>query len=339
VSDVKRVSRDGSAERGTGRIYQPRDPQHPDRTLQVWWIDYSVEGRRYRESSKSRKRSEAAKLLKQRLGQTPAQAAARAARVTFEDLEDAIVAAYELGGRRSIGRLKTAFGHLREPFEGWPARAITTEALKKYATERLEHAAPANVRYELAVLRRAMKGRLNPRPDFPSIGVHNARVGFFEQAEFEAVDFDHGTLRLEPTSTKAGTSTKNNQGRTFPHGDLPPLAEALKAQRAYTEEVQRKIGAVIPWVWHREDGSRIRKIDEAWRLARSPSRGGYEPHLLRYAQRIRHEPVLGDLATLDLVNDDGGKGDLPTCWRCSPELPTMGAPDHEARGHPITLSD
>jgi hypothetical protein len=48
-------------ERGTGRIYQPRDPQHPERTLQVWWIDYSVEGRRYRESSKSRKRTVAAR--------------------------------------------------------------------------------------------------------------------------------------------------------------------------------------------------------------------------------------------------------------------------------------
>jgi hypothetical protein len=118
-------------ERGTGRIYQPRDPSDPTRYLQVWWIDYSIEGRRHRESSKSRKRSVAAALLKQRLGQSPEQAAARAQRLTFEDLEEGIAARYELAGNRSTGRLRAAFNHLREHFAEWPARAITTEALEK----------------------------------------------------------------------------------------------------------------------------------------------------------------------------------------------------------------
>ena len=65
------------------------------------WIDYSVDGRRYRESSKSRKKSDAVKLLKQRLGQTPEQASARAQKLTFEDLEAGIVAEYQREGRRS----------------------------------------------------------------------------------------------------------------------------------------------------------------------------------------------------------------------------------------------
>jgi integrase len=172
------------------------------------------------------------------------------------------------------------------------------------------------VRYELAVLRRAMKGRMNPRPDFPSIGVHNARVGFFEPEESEAVlrelpdslkgiavvgyytgwrkseilgltweriDLEHGTMRLEPKSTKAGTSTKNNRGRTFPFGELPPLDEVLRAQRANTEETQRRIGAVIPWVWHRTDGSRVCKIDEGWRAA--CKRAGYPDRLFHDLRR------------------------------------------------------
>ena len=80
-------------------------------------------------------------------------------------------------------------------------------------------------------------------------------------------------MRLEPTSTAAGTSTKTNEGRTFPFGVLPALAEALRAQRAYTEEVQRRVGKVIPWVWHRDDGGRICKIDEAWKSA--CKRAGY----------------------------------------------------------------
>jgi hypothetical protein len=179
-------------ERGTGRVYQQRVPHNPGRTLQVWWIDYSVDGRRYRESSKSRKKSDAVKLLKQRLGQTPEQASARAQKLTFEDLEAGIVAEYQGEGRKSLGRLQAAFAHLREPFEGWTARAITAEALQKYADERLKAAKPATVKYELAVLRHAMKGRLNPRPTFPEIEVRNARTGFFEQHEFEAVGLPLG---------------------------------------------------------------------------------------------------------------------------------------------------
>jgi len=235
-------------------------------------------------------------LLKERLGQSPDAAGARATRITFEDLQAGIDAAYERQGNRSLDRLRAAFVHLAEAFAGWDARKIMTEALTRYADDRLKTAKPATVRYELAVLRRSMRGRLHPRPAFPSLEVHNARVGFFEQEEYEAVlkappeplnriavvayytgwrkseilgltwarvDFTHGVMRLEPTSVLAGTSTKNDQARTFPFGQLPPLAEALQTQRASVEEAQRRLGAVIPWVWIRNDGSRICKIDEA----------------------------------------------------------------------------
>ena len=56
-------------ERGTGRIYQPHDPANPERRLQTYWIDYHVDGRRHRESSKSRKKSDALALLKLRMGE------------------------------------------------------------------------------------------------------------------------------------------------------------------------------------------------------------------------------------------------------------------------------
>ncbi len=62
-----------------------------------------------------------------------------------------------------------------------------------------------------------------------------------------------------------------------------------------------------------------------------------EPHLLSDAQRIRHEPVLDNLAALDLVNNDGGEGDHSPCWRCSPEFTTMGPLDHESGGDLVAL--
>jgi integrase len=295
-------------ERGLGRVYQPNDPQRPGQKLQTWHVDYSINGKRFRKTSGSRKKSVALALLRQCLGESPNVAAARALRVTFEDLEEGLKADYKLRGNRSLGRALAAFAHLSDEFAGWEARQITAEALNRYATERLKRAKPATVKYELSILRRAMKGRVRPRPDFPSIAVHNTRVGFFEQGEFEAVvkvlpeplnriavvgywtgwrkseilglrwdrvDFAHGTLRLDPTSDQARTSTKNDEGRVFPfkgleplrEAPLDPLREALVTQRAFVDGVQRRHQAVIPWVWVREDGTRICKIDEAWKAA------------------------------------------------------------------------
>lgn len=56
-------------ERGAGRVYLRQDPADPERRLQTYWIDYHVDGRRYRESSKSRKKSVALALLKLRMGE------------------------------------------------------------------------------------------------------------------------------------------------------------------------------------------------------------------------------------------------------------------------------
>ncbi|MBA3319117.1 MAG: site-specific integrase [Gemmatimonadales bacterium] len=310
-------------ERGAGRVYLRQDPADRTRLLKTWWIDYHAEGKRYRESSKSRKKSDAIALLRLRMGEHGAGrfVGADARRLTFEQLESGIIASYRLKDHRSLGRLRSAFNHLRDHFGGLKATAITSRLLEQYATARREEAAPATVKYELALLRRAMTlavraGLMTSRPAFPEIAVHNARVGFFEQGEFQAViaelpdslkriaivgyysgwrkseilgltwariDFDHGIMRLDPTSTAAGTSTKNNQGRTYPFGEVPALADALRAQRAYSDDVQRQVGAVIPFVWHRMDGSRIRHFDEAWRSA--CRRAGYSGRLFHDLRR------------------------------------------------------
>lgn len=56
------------------------------------------------------------------------------------------------------------------------------------------------------------------------------------------VDESAGTVRLECTRTK------NAEGRTFPFGTMPALKAVLDAQRAYTDQVQRRTGQIFPWV-------------------------------------------------------------------------------------------
>jgi len=73
--------------------------------------------------------------------------------------------------------------------------------------------------------------------------------------EWRQVDFAARALRLEP-----GT-TKNDRGREFPFDD--ELEAALLEQRAYTEACQRRAGAIIPYVFHR-NGKRIAYWRRRW---------------------------------------------------------------------------
>jgi integrase len=78
--------------------------------------------------------------------------------------------------------------------------------------------------------------------------------------QWRQVDFAAGTVTLDPHTTK------NGEGRTFPF--TAELRALLEAQRAYTDEVQRKLGRIIPHVFHRWGGKRICDFRGAWRNAR-----------------------------------------------------------------------
>jgi integrase len=69
------------------------------------------------------------------------------------------------------------------------------------------------------------------------------------------VDFKgQGWLRLEPGEDK------NRSGRNFPF--TPELREILEAQRERTRSLERQLGKIIPWVFHRK-GKPIRSYYKA----------------------------------------------------------------------------
>lgn len=165
-------------------------------------------------------------------------------------------------------------------------------------SRRLARDARHAARYEFACLRRAFSlavraEKATHRPYIPSVSVDNARKGFFEPAEFAAVaaklseplrpfvrflylagwrageargltwagvDFSAGVVRLE-----SGV-TKNREGREFPFSALPPLEQLLKEQEQRTSELERKLGRIIPFVFHRR-GSAIQSYARAWDAA------------------------------------------------------------------------
>jgi hypothetical protein len=95
--------------RGMGGIYRPTYTQRqPDGSMltkeaAVWWITYSVHGKRTRESSESTNRADAVRLLKRRIGDAQAgkPVGPQIERTTLDDLLAMVEADYKANGRRS----------------------------------------------------------------------------------------------------------------------------------------------------------------------------------------------------------------------------------------------
>lgn len=218
-------------------------------------------------------------------------------RKTVGELLDDVLEDYRNQGHDSLtdaeGRVRN---HLRPVFGNWNAAGVTDAEVRKYVADRkAAGAANATVNRELALLRRGYtlnERTVTVRPKIEMLKENNARKGFFERAQYETVraalpcelrelltvayvtgwriqsellpltwkqvDFTARTLRLEP-----GT-TKNDEGREFPFTQALELA--LRAQRDYTDQVQRAEGIVCPSVFHR-NGHPIRTWRRSWLTA------------------------------------------------------------------------
>ncbi len=277
---------------------QRRDFGHVYTRGRIWWIRYSVDGKRYRESTGSTDRREAEKLLRCRQAELGLGRFVEpdVRRTTFEDLAEILLDDYRVNRRRSLDRTELSLAHLREFFGGAKATSITTDRLNAYVRHRQnEDAAPASMQRELAALRRAFvlahrAGKVARVPYVPRLQIDNVRQGFFEDGDLRAVlaglpeevrplvEFLYLTgwrkgealsLTWRQVDFKAGIvrlepgSTKNREGRTFPFAALPRLEELLLEQRAYTNEVERATSRIVTHVFHR-NGRPIKSIRVAW---------------------------------------------------------------------------
>lgn len=163
----------------------------------IWWLRYRVNGQEHRETSRSTSEREAQKLLDKRQAELAVGSliGPAAKRVTFSDRASLVRNDYIVRGRRSLARLEISLAHLEDHFGNCRALAITADRVTAYECDRLQAGAKrSTVNAELAALRRAfnlaVKAKRLPLSAKPAISTpkpHNARTGFFEEADFRAV--------------------------------------------------------------------------------------------------------------------------------------------------------
>ena len=178
--------------RGQGRVFRPKVE---GRESQVWWLDYSVRGKRHRESSGTTNKREAFEALRQRIGKRrDGTLSGRPERVTLAALKAGLEKRYLLAGNSSWSRAAQAFAHLEGYFRAdAPALSITRAAVGDYQHARLKAEAARNsVRYEVAILAAAFgvavkDGLLAALPVFEKVAAGEKRTGFFEESDFAAL--------------------------------------------------------------------------------------------------------------------------------------------------------
>jgi integrase len=161
----------------------------------VHWIAYYHRGKEFRESTHSHREVDAKRLLTKRIGEiqggkfvAPAQD-----RVPFAMLLDNLLINYRNNGRRSVGKVQSHLKAIRRAFGFDRAIDITESAIERYKASRLgEKKAPATVNRELALIRRAFRLGVKHKliammPSIELLAEHNARQGFFEHSDLEAV--------------------------------------------------------------------------------------------------------------------------------------------------------
>lgn len=190
--------------RGQGRVYQRSGSP-------FWYVAYYAHGKEQREAAchvrtgakleaTEKNRHEAERFLKHRLAEIAAErhgghpfVGPQQKRVTVNEVLDALENEYKLRDKWST-KTASVVKPLRDRFGAWHAVDVSTEAIGKYIeTLREEGYSNATVNRRTQLLGQAFKvairnKRLSQQPFIPRLSeVGNARQGFFETADFEAV--------------------------------------------------------------------------------------------------------------------------------------------------------
>lgn len=179
-------------ERGEGRLWLKG---------KIWWIQFYVNGRQVRESTRSKTKTVAERKLKRKLAQAEAGLIAPSSfrRLRYEEMRDALLADYRTNKRKSLFRNKDGaeyvcgLKYLDEFFNGYRAVEITTDLIREFSSKRLGDGTPnSTINRSLAALRRMFflakeDAKLRDVPHIPMLKEPPPRKGFLEHDEFQAL--------------------------------------------------------------------------------------------------------------------------------------------------------
>ena len=176
--------------KGNGRVFQRG---------QVWWIAYYDNGRERRESSGSRERKEAVRLLRLRLAavvsgvvQAPTPKPKPAPAVTMQDLFDLVEQHYQLNNRTSPSN-GACLKRMRRYFGRYPIPACTGLVIRNYMAARQRAGRKAGtINRELSVLKVAFRlgyehDLVTRMPVVKHLPEHGVRNEFFTREEIDAL--------------------------------------------------------------------------------------------------------------------------------------------------------
>jgi integrase len=222
-----------------------------------YWIKYYRNGKPYRESSESKKESDAKRLLKKREGEISQGKLPGIyfEKVRFDELAEGFLADYRVNQKKSLERAEHSVKHLKSAFEGLRVVDITTPRIQSYIEDRMKWsctdcnkdfhaqdfcphcsskdlnpgASNATINRELAALKRMLNlgaqqtpAKVDRVPYIPMMKENNIRKGFFEHADFLALK-DALPSYLKGFSTfayKVGWRVSEITGLTWKHVDL-----------------------------------------------------------------------------------------------------------------------
>jgi len=272
----------------------------------VFWIQYYRNGKPYRETARTKKETEAKRLLRMREGEISEGKipGVHFDKVRFNDLADDFLADYRINEKKSLDRAELSVRQLKTFFEGYRVPEITTPRIQSYIEKRLEQKkSNATINRELSALKRVLNLGLRQTPPkvdrvpyIPMLKENNIRKGFFEHGDFIAlrealpsylkglVTFAYKTgwrvseirnlkwlqVDLENNIVRLESGeTKNAEGRTV------YLDDELKAVFLNQKARQKELGKISLYVFTNPTGTdKIKHFRKSWESACANSKIG-----------------------------------------------------------------